>query len=139
MRANGQPAKLCATKRRRLHRAPGGEQVVGALGAEPVGQREVALEVAQVDGARQRGELVDDHLGLGLGDRLGDRVGVERVGDDRPRAKAADEVLLLRRARHAHDVMPVGDELRGRAAAPSAPVAPATKTFMASPFVSFTD
>jgi hypothetical protein len=55
---------------------------------------------------------MDDHLGLGLGHRLCDRVRVERVGHDRPRAEAAQQVLLVTRAGHADDLVATGDQLR---------------------------
>ena len=92
-------------------RAPGCEQVVGGLGAEAVGQGERALEVAQAQRPRQCGQLMHDHLGLGLGNGLGDRIRVERVGHDRTSAEAPDQILLLGLAGHADHLVPVGDEL----------------------------
>ena len=44
-RASGQPAKLCHTSRLDAGRPCGGEQVVGAFGAQAVGRRERLLEV----------------------------------------------------------------------------------------------
>jgi hypothetical protein len=84
--------------------------VVVALRAQAVGQGERPLEPAHVERARQRRELVDDHDGLGLRHRPRDRLGLERVGDGRPRTQAADHVLLGRRARHADDLVAVRDE-----------------------------
>ena len=54
---------------------------------------------------------MDDHLGLGLRDGPRDGVGVERVGNDRPRAEGADDVHLLVLARHADDLVAARDEL----------------------------
>ena len=67
--------------------------MVGALGAQPVRERERLLEPTQVDRA-EGGHLVDDHLRLGLGDGPGDRLGVEAVGGHRGRAELAEEVEL---------------------------------------------
>jgi hypothetical protein len=63
--------------------APGGQQMVGALGAQPVGDGRHPLHVPHPHRPAQRGELVDDYIGLGLGHRVGHRVGVKRVNDDR--------------------------------------------------------
>jgi hypothetical protein len=68
--------------------------------------------VAHVELARQRRELMHDHLGLGGRHRLGDRVGIERVGHDRPRSKAAQEVLLRRAPGHPDHVVALRHELR---------------------------
>jgi hypothetical protein len=91
-------------------RAPSRQEVIGALRAQAVGQREAAIDVAEVD-PLERGELVDDHLGLGLGDRMRDRVGVERVGHDGPGAEHAQQVLLGRGLGHADDLVTAGHEL----------------------------
>jgi hypothetical protein len=64
----------------------GRQEVVGAVGPQPVGHREVAVEVAYVE-ACDRGQLVDDHVGLGLGDGVGDLLGIERVDDSRSGAE----------------------------------------------------
>jgi hypothetical protein len=45
---------------------------------------------------RQRRELMHDHLRLGGRHRLGDRVGVESVGHDRPRPQRPQPILLRR-------------------------------------------
>jgi hypothetical protein len=92
-------------------RLPGRQQVVGALGAQPVGHREVAVEVAGVHLA-DRGQLVDDRLRLGARYRLGHLVGRERVGDDRHSAHLAQHRLLGRAARHAVHLMPRRDQPR---------------------------
>jgi hypothetical protein len=42
-----------------------GEQVIGTLGAQPVGQREEPVRMPQILLCRQRCGLVHDHLGLG--------------------------------------------------------------------------
>lgn len=57
--------------------------MVGGLGAQAVGEGEVTIEVAHVERARERRQLVNDRLRLGLGDSPGHLPGIERVGDDR--------------------------------------------------------
>ena len=94
------------------HRAARGQQVVGARRAQAVRHREVAVEVARVHSAGERGRHVDDGLGLLGGDRGRDGLGVEGVRHDRPPAEAADEVGRLAPADHADDVVPSRDELR---------------------------
>jgi hypothetical protein len=76
---------------------------------------------------------VDDHLGLGLGHGTGDRVGIERVGHDRPGTEGPEHVGLGRRPGHADHVVAGGGEL-GTSWVPIAPVAPATNTFMGASF-----
>jgi hypothetical protein len=67
----------------------GGDQVLGAFGAQPVGGSERLVDVLHVDPG-QRGHLVDDHVGSrGLDGRL-DGSGVEAVHDLRVRAERAD-------------------------------------------------
>ena len=60
-----------------------GEQVVGALRAEPVREREAFVEVLDVGEAAQPGHLVDHDIGLGLPDGLLDRRAIEPVHGDR--------------------------------------------------------
>jgi hypothetical protein len=92
------------------HRPAGSQQVVGARGAQAVGLREVAVEMADVERLRQRGELVDDHVGIGLRDHVGHGIGVEGVGHGGSPAQLADEVGL--RPGHAHHVVAGGEQLR---------------------------
>jgi hypothetical protein len=66
------------------------QQMVGSLCSQAIGGGEVTIEVAQVHRARQRGELVHDHLGLRLCDGARDLLGNERVGDRRRRTELAD-------------------------------------------------
>jgi hypothetical protein len=76
-----------------------GQQVIDALGAQAVGRGAEAVGVPHVPQARlarQGGELVDDHLGLGLGHGTSDRVGIERVGHDRPGTQGPQSVGLGR-------------------------------------------
>jgi hypothetical protein len=54
--------------------------VVGALGAQPVGERELAVEASHVDRRRYGGELVHDHVGLRLAHGSPYGVGIQRVG-----------------------------------------------------------
>jgi hypothetical protein len=101
-------------KAARSHRAAGGQQVVGALGAQTVGQREEAVGVPQVRRSRQRRGLMHDHLGLGLGHRPGDRVWVERVGHHRPGSQRPQRRPLGRRPGHPHYLVAACDELRDK-------------------------
>jgi hypothetical protein len=84
--------------------------VVGRLGPQPVGHGEHAVDVPHVERARQRRELVHDHVGFGLADRLGHGVGIERVGHDRPSARRPQPVLLGGGPGHGHDLVAVGDQ-----------------------------
>ena len=59
---------------------------------------------------RDRGELVDDHLGLGFGDGQRDRLGVEGVADHRPPAEVANQLLLGLAAGHAGDLVSAFDQ-----------------------------
>jgi hypothetical protein len=85
--------------------------VVGALGAQPVGHSEGAIDVPQVERSGQGRELVDDHLGLGFGNSQRDGVGIERVCYHRPRAQTPHQVALRLAASHACHVVPVRHEL----------------------------
>ena len=79
----------------------GGQQIVGPLRPQAVGRGEVSVEVADVERARKRGQLMHDHLGLGLGDRKRHLLGVERIGHHRGRTQSVDELSLGRGAGHA--------------------------------------
>jgi hypothetical protein len=92
----------------------GGEQVVGALGAQPVGHRERLVEVAAEREAAQRGELVHDDVGPRAHDRLAQPGGVERVDDRRLGAHVVHG--RGRTARAAGDVVAALDELGDEAA-----------------------
>jgi hypothetical protein len=61
--------------------------VIRPLGPQAVGEREIAIEVAQVQPRWNRGQLMDHHLRPrpANGDR--DLVGVERIRDHRHRAE----------------------------------------------------
>ena len=87
-----------------------GEQVLGALGPQPVRGRERAVEVARELEVAERGELVDDDVRPRLGDGREHRVAVERVGDHGGRAGRAQRARPRGRAGHADDVVAVGDE-----------------------------
>ena len=111
--ARGRPAReALRDEAARADRAAGGEQVVGALRTQSVRGLEEPVDVAHVEVARQRRELVDDHLGLGGRHRLGDRVGVERVGHDRARPQAAHQVLLRCAPGHPDHLVAPRHELR---------------------------
>jgi hypothetical protein len=72
--------------------------------------------VTQVE-PREGGQLVHDHLGLGLADRAADGLGVEGIGERGPRAHVPHKPGLRLAARHADDVVPVGDEERDQLSA----------------------
>jgi hypothetical protein len=94
------------------HGAAGGQQMVEALRPQPIGRREVAVEVAEVQRAGQRGQLMHDHLGLRLGHHPRHVLGIEGVGRDRHRAQIAHRLLLGRVARHAGHLVALRDEPR---------------------------
>jgi hypothetical protein len=52
---------LCATNRPHAHGPSGREQVIGALGAQPVGRLERAIGMAHAQRRRDRRQLMDDH------------------------------------------------------------------------------
>jgi hypothetical protein len=90
-----------------------------ALGAQAVGHGGKAVGVPHLPQARvalEGGELVDNHLRLGLGHGTGDRVGIERVGHHRL-GKGPEHVGLGRRAGHADHVVARGGELGDELAA----------------------
>jgi hypothetical protein len=74
---------------RDVHRPARRQQVVGALRAQPVGERELAIEASHVDSRRNGSELVHDHVGLCLAHGPPHGVGIQRVGDHGLRAEAA--------------------------------------------------
>ena len=86
--------------------------MVGALGAKPVGQREVPIEVADVEIGRDGGQLMNDHLGLRLSHHRGHLVGDERVGHDGLGSKRANLILLGSGARHPDHLVTGLDEAR---------------------------
>jgi hypothetical protein len=105
--------------------AAGGEEMVRRLGPQPVGhgRRERAVGVPRLTDAHlpgQRRELMHDHLGLGGRHRLGDRVGIERVGHHRPRSQAAHQVLLRCAPGHPDHLVASRDELRDECSAENA-------------------
>jgi len=87
------------------------QQVVGALGAQPVGEREKLVELLQVERAGQAGHLVDDRLRFRPQHRLPDRRPVQPVGDGRLGAQRPQRVGLGGRTGHAGDLVAGGDEL----------------------------
>jgi hypothetical protein len=63
--------------------ARGGQQVVGSLGAKPVGLREATVEVAGEAHVRQSGRLMTDRVRPGLEDRPAHGVRIEQIERDR--------------------------------------------------------
>jgi hypothetical protein len=118
VRANGHPAKLCATKRRTPTACPADSR----WSVPSVRRRSVSAKSRSMwrkVNRRQRRQLMHDHVGLRPADRAPDRVRIERVDDDRARAQAAHQFGLRRRARHPHHLMPARDQL-GTSCLPSA-------------------
>lgn len=118
-------------------RAPGREQVVGRLGPQAIGRLEVTIEVAHVERARQRGQLVDDRLRLRFGDRPCHLLRIERVGNDRLRSKRTHQLRLFGTAGHPHHLVTARRQARQQLPSHRT-TAPATKTFMTAPFVGST-
>jgi hypothetical protein len=85
--------------------------VVGPLGPQAVGRREITVHVAQVN-RPDRGQLVDDHVRLGSRHGLRDLIGIKRVRDHRHRAQLTEHRLLCLAARHAMNLMTRGDQPR---------------------------
>ena len=109
------------------------EQRVGTLAPQPVGLRERPIEVLEVVGAGKGRRLVHDRVGPGGGDGFPYGAWVEYVEHDRLRTQGTQTISLLRRAAAAdHFVAPL--DSWGTSLEPIAPVAPATKTRMVSPF-----
>ena len=90
--------------------AGGREQVVSALGAQAVGGRERALELAQVEVAAERRHLVDDGVGPGVGHGGAEAVAVEAVDHYRLGAQLAQPRDLRRAAGGADDGVAVRGE-----------------------------
>jgi hypothetical protein len=68
--------------------------VVRALGPQTGGQREIAIEVTQVQLFRNRGQLMDDHVWPRPAHGLRDLIGIERVCDRRHSAELVEHRLL---------------------------------------------
>ena len=67
--------------------------MVGPLRAQAVGLRERAVEVAEVEVAGERRELVHDHVGAHGADGGHDLAAVERIGAHGRRAERAHRLL----------------------------------------------
>ena len=67
--------------------------MIGALRPQPVGEREVTIEVAHVE-RPDRGQLMHDHLRVRPAHRLGDLIGIERISHDRHRAELGQHARL---------------------------------------------
>ena len=89
----------CVVQRRR---PLGADLVVGV----------VEVRVAQVVVARQRRELVDHRLGLGIEDHATHGLALQRVDHDAAGAELAECVRLVLAARQPDDLVPGVDELR---------------------------
>jgi hypothetical protein len=89
---------------------------VGAFGAQPVGGRRHSLGLSKGRPSAYRRELVDDRLGLGLGNGVGNGLRVERVDHDRLGAERAQRAGLARGAGRADDLVAARHELRNEVA-----------------------
>src|SRR5262249_5614856 len=87
-----------------------GEQVVGALDAQPVGAGEGPVEVAYVVAADELGRLVDDHVRPDGRHGGAHRAAVEDVEDDGRGAGLAQGAGAPLRARGADDLVAALDE-----------------------------
>jgi len=83
--------------------------VIGAFGAQAVGDLEQPVEVAQARRRANLGHLVDYHLGPGAPHRFADGYRIKPVHDHRLRAKRTQAVGLARAAGRGHDLMAGGD------------------------------
>ena len=72
------------------------QQVIGAFGAQAVGDLEQPVEVAQARHRADLGHLVDHHLGLGAAHCFADGHRIKPVHDHRLRAKRTQPVGLAR-------------------------------------------
>ncbi len=61
-----------------------------------------------------------DHLRLGLAHHPGHGIGIESVGDDRPRPQRPQPILLRRGPGHGHDLVASGHQLGNQLHAQSA-------------------
>jgi hypothetical protein len=87
------------------------KQVIGSLGAQPVGLHKGLVDVS-CERAGECGELVDDCVGLGLGHHLRDPLGIEGVRDHRACTHRGHHFPLRWRAGHARDFMALVHEHR---------------------------
>ena len=91
--------------------ARGGQQRIGALGPQPVGRPEAAVQAPAEADPRQGGRLMDDRIRLGLQDGLADRARVEQVQRDRLSPERPHPVGVARRPVSADHLVPAVDEL----------------------------
>jgi hypothetical protein len=114
--------------------ARGGEQVVGALGAQPVGGGRHPLICPKFHRSAERGELMDDHPRLGLGHASATESGCGASTMTGSAASARNAPVLA-----AERVVPTTSWPRamgwGTNWLPIAPDAPAMKILMTCPFV----
>jgi hypothetical protein len=96
--------------------APCGEQGVRALGPQPIGLREAAVEVLEIPQTGQRGRLMDDRFGPGLEDGLAHSMRIEQVQLDRPGTQRAQAFRIPGRLERADHLMPSLNQLRDEAA-----------------------
>ena len=115
-------------------RVPGRQQVVGALGPQAVGRREIAIEMTHVERS-DRGQLMDDHLRPRPRHGLRDLIGIKRVRDHRHGAELGRASPALTRSASCHEPRDPPATSRGTNCFPIAPVAPATNTLIISSLI----
>ena len=94
-------------------RVGGGQQVVRPLGAQPVGDGEPPIHVLDIGLlAADRGHLVDNRVGQGLGHRLTDGHFVQPVHHDGVGAQLLQQAQLGRVRRRSRHLIAMGHELR---------------------------
>ncbi|HEY7622034.1 MAG TPA: hypothetical protein VH834_19845 [Solirubrobacteraceae bacterium] len=91
---------------------PRRQQVIGAVGPQAVGQLEVAVGMPHVHRFGDRGQLVDDHVGLRPPHGLRDLIGIERLRDHRHGAQLLEHRPLGFAARQAMNLMARRDQPR---------------------------
>jgi hypothetical protein len=90
--------------------AGGREKNVGALGTQPVGQGEPAIEMPEIRQSAEIRQFVDQHLGVGCAKRPRHRRRVERVSDGGLCTHPHDHVGLGRTTRQSGDLMTPSNE-----------------------------
>ena len=89
-----------------------GEQVIGPLGAQPVGGGEPPIHVPHIGHTGDRGHLVHDHVRSGRGHRLTDRHRIQPVHHDGIGAQLLQHAQLARARRRRRHLVATGHQLR---------------------------
>ena len=94
------------------HCLSGRQQVIRPLGPQAVGQREIAIEMTWVKTARDRGQLMDDHVRPRPVHGLRDLIRIQRIGNHRRRPKLIEQSPVGLLAGHPNDLVPRGHQPR---------------------------